>query len=341
MLLPVDLESKVFKSGINGYDKKDVDTFMLEIQEDYNTLYKDNHELTAKVEHLTEALNQYKGIEKSLQRALVLAQKASDDVKEQANQQAKLIEEEARYKAKMIIADANTQLDQMQSQTLTLLRQFELYKAQYKQLVSTQLDILSGDSFNIDMARFSNLSLPPSQDYEKTSEDSSNRDEINHNNINNNTDNYSASIPGESKVSQDQELEDIDSEIQIQNLENTDNEDEKIQIQNSENTKDTIQIHGLDNSEENVQIQDLDRQLADEDTESMISSDTTIEIKGIHEKNNHQEEPTSSTETSEQTTPSSREHMPIPPEDGLLAPITRERGYYDVLSEMHGDKHEE
>lgn len=331
MLLPVDLESKVFKSGINGYDKKDVDTFMLEVHADYDTLYKDNNELMSKVEHLTEALNQYKGIEKSLQRALVLAQKASDDVKEQANQQAKLIEEEARYKAKMIIADANTQLDQMQSQTLTLLRQFELYKAQYKQLVSTQLDILSGDSFNIDMARFSNLSLPPSQDFEKAAQASSQNHE---------------------------------TDVQNENLQETYTEPHESKESITKNEVEHKASHGegafenmdaSSHADEDIQIQDLDKQLNQSEPTEHISSDTTIQIKMNPENidigdslNPHYDD------TPKENTDSSKEYMAATGEDGLLAPITRhttktknntkshstdsQKGYYDMLSEIYGDK---
>ena len=328
MLLPVDLESKVFKVGINGYDKKDVDTFMLEIQEAYATLYKDNHELTAKVEHLTEALNQYKGIEKSLQKALVLAQKASDDVKEQANQQAKLIEEEARYKAKMIIADANTRLDQMQAQTLTLLRQFELYKAQYKQLVSTQLDILSGDSFNIDMARFSNLSLPPSQDYEKTAQTVSDEEEI-------------QSQDTENPLSPDNS----DEEIQVQNLHDS---DENVQLHDLNHSDESVQLHNLNHSDENIQIHGLHDSDENVQLHGLHDSDENIQIRNL---NKQLEDMNTNTHTG----------------DGLLAPITRqtlsksaennlnasknqkeheghekpkERGYYDIISEIHSNRND-
>ncbi len=34
MLTPIDIENKIFKTGI-GYDRKDVDAFLIELQESY------------------------------------------------------------------------------------------------------------------------------------------------------------------------------------------------------------------------------------------------------------------------------------------------------------------
>lgn len=72
MLTPIEIQRKVFKSGI-GYEKKDVDSFLKEILDDYETIYKENVELTDKVNVLSEGIQYYKSIEKTLQKALVLA----------------------------------------------------------------------------------------------------------------------------------------------------------------------------------------------------------------------------------------------------------------------------
>ena len=48
MLTPVDITNRVFKGGI-GYDKKDVEAFMLELSTDYRELYSSNVELKDKI----------------------------------------------------------------------------------------------------------------------------------------------------------------------------------------------------------------------------------------------------------------------------------------------------
>ena len=75
MLTPVEIQNRVFKSGGLGYDKKDVDSFMKEIVVSYELLYREKMEMADKVNVLNDALQNYKSIEKTLQKALILAQK--------------------------------------------------------------------------------------------------------------------------------------------------------------------------------------------------------------------------------------------------------------------------
>ena len=66
MLTPIEIERKVFKSGI-GYEKKDVDLFLKDILDNYEAIYKENVELNDKINVLSEGIQYYKSIEKTLQ----------------------------------------------------------------------------------------------------------------------------------------------------------------------------------------------------------------------------------------------------------------------------------
>lgn len=63
MITPIDIENKTFKTGI-GYDRKDVDTFLAELQESYGKIYKQNLEFRDKIQKLSMALKNYQTIEK-------------------------------------------------------------------------------------------------------------------------------------------------------------------------------------------------------------------------------------------------------------------------------------
>lgn len=151
MLTPIEIQRKVFKTGI-GYEKKDVDVFLKEILDDYEVMYKENVELTDKINVLSEGIQYYKTIEKTLQKALVLAQRTSDETKEAAEREARAIEQEARAKAELILADAQRDLELLHTKTVNLVQQYELYKAQFKQLAAAQLEVLSSESFQIHVA---------------------------------------------------------------------------------------------------------------------------------------------------------------------------------------------
>lgn len=151
MITPIELQSKNFRSGI-GYDKKDVENFVNELQSDYESLYKENMELKDKINVLNDGLNYYKTIEKTIQKALVLAEQTADETKEAAKVTARSIEGEARANAQIILADAKNDYNKLRQQTIQLMRQYESYKAQFKHLAASQCELLESKTFNIHIA---------------------------------------------------------------------------------------------------------------------------------------------------------------------------------------------
>ncbi len=151
MLTPIDIQSKSFKSGM-GYSKSDVDSYFRSLSSDYETLYRENLELKDKINALNEGLNHYKTIEKSLQKALILAEQTAEETINGAKTNATVIEQEAVLKAQSIVADAKIELDQIRSRTVNLLQQYESYRAQFKALAQAQVDLLNSESFDIEIA---------------------------------------------------------------------------------------------------------------------------------------------------------------------------------------------
>lgn len=153
MITPIEIQSKTFKSGGLGYDKKDVDAFFREVLLSFEQIYRENMEMKDKISVLTEGIQYYKTIEKTLQKALVLAEKTAEDTKAQALVTAKNIENEARTRAQIIVADAKNELEHIHAQTIGLLQQYEKYKLQFKNLAAAQIELLESDSFDISLAR--------------------------------------------------------------------------------------------------------------------------------------------------------------------------------------------
>lgn len=151
MVTPVEIQSKVFKSGGLGYDKKDVDSFMKDILQSYEDIYRENVELHEKINVLTEGVQYYKTIEKTLQKALVLAEKTAEDTRKGAEKEAKRIEMEATVKANALLADARAELEKLHQQTIVLTQQYEKYKVQFKNLAAAQIELLETDAFRINI----------------------------------------------------------------------------------------------------------------------------------------------------------------------------------------------
>lgn len=151
MLTPVEIQGKSFRSGI-GYDKKDVDHYIKEIITNYELLYKENVEVKDKMNILSEGLQYYKSIEKTLQKALVLAEQTAEKTEKNAMEKAKIIEDQAHIRADLLIADAKHDLDRIHMQTIALVQEYEKYKAMLKQFANTQIELLNNDAFNINLS---------------------------------------------------------------------------------------------------------------------------------------------------------------------------------------------
>lgn len=148
MLSLNEIKNHEFKKGI-GYTKKSVDDFVNEIVESFEEVNRENAELKEKLTTLSEGIQYYKSIEKTLQKSLVLAQKTADEKKEKALNNAKIIEKVARSRADSIITKAKSDLDAIYRQTDELNRRFELYKSYVKNLITTQLDLINSDTYKI------------------------------------------------------------------------------------------------------------------------------------------------------------------------------------------------
>ncbi|MBO5352041.1 MAG: DivIVA domain-containing protein [Lachnospiraceae bacterium] len=163
MLTPIEIQSRVFKSVGLGYDKKDVDSFMKEIVESYEALYREKMELMDKINVLNSGIQNYKAMEKTMQKALVLAQKTADDTQETAMRNAHVIEKEALAKADLIVNDARRSLEQIHQKTILLAQQYEKYKLQFKSLAAAQVELLESESFQFHIMELPKTEIPKTE----------------------------------------------------------------------------------------------------------------------------------------------------------------------------------
>ncbi len=177
MITPIEIQNKNFKSGGLGYDKRDVDQFMKEVLSGYETIYRENVDLKDKISSLTDALQQYKYIEKTLQKALVLAEKTAEDTKQLAQKEAKRIEKEAQLKYQIVLGDAKNELTKIHKQTMKLMQQYEMYRAQFKNLAQAQIELIESESFGLSVANVDELLGEPIEE-EKPAEDRVNNEDF-------------------------------------------------------------------------------------------------------------------------------------------------------------------
>lgn len=153
MLTPSGIREKQFKPGL-GYDKKDVEQFLLDVSSDFEALIHENEDLKKKLKDLSESVSYYKSIEKTLQRALILAEKTAQDTRATALREAEAIEKEAKAKAATTIAESKKQLEILEHKTINLMQQYDRFKLEFENMLHTQLELINSKSFSINTEDF-------------------------------------------------------------------------------------------------------------------------------------------------------------------------------------------
>jgi cell division initiation protein len=142
-LSPLDIHNKEFAKTFRGYDEDEVNEFLDLIIKDYETLIRENKELTSKVASLQDQLNHFSTLEDTLSKTLLVAQEAAEEVKNNAKAEASLIKKVAEKNANKIIEDAASERSRMQNQILVLKREVVSFRARLTHTVQAQLDIIN------------------------------------------------------------------------------------------------------------------------------------------------------------------------------------------------------
>lgn len=111
---PLDLRQQQFKTVMRGYDRGEVQSFLLEVADDYENALRDNDKLRQDVAKLDAVLGEHRGQERNLRNTLLTAQKLGDEMKEHAQAEAALILREADGRADLLLLKAQSRLEDVQ-----------------------------------------------------------------------------------------------------------------------------------------------------------------------------------------------------------------------------------
>lgn len=158
MMTPIEMQGYMFKTG-RGYHKGDVDAFMEEVTRDYEQLYRENVELKDKLNTLSDGLQYYKDLEKTLQKTLVVAEKTAEETRESAHKKAEAVVTKAEAKAEALLSSVRVQAETAVNQLEQLKKQYENYRIQCKQLANAQLELLDSEAFKLSISTDFDYSL--------------------------------------------------------------------------------------------------------------------------------------------------------------------------------------
>lgn len=142
-----------FNRTLRGYDPEEVNAFLdqviNQVEKMVNELkYKDQR--IASLQHLEkenqmlrEKLDQYQNMEGTLNRAIMMAQKTSDQMKISANRESEVILEEAKKNASRIVNEALLRAEKTEQETCQLRRNITVFKRRLRDVIETQLEMVN------------------------------------------------------------------------------------------------------------------------------------------------------------------------------------------------------
>ena len=131
-----------FNINSNGYDINEVNNFVNRVTTEYESML---NKLKAKDEELLSLrskVNHYKDIETTLNKAMLIAEDSSNQMKRVAREEAQLIIDEAKKNANHIVNDALLKAEKTDMEADNLRRSLKIYKARIKQVVEEQLSMV-------------------------------------------------------------------------------------------------------------------------------------------------------------------------------------------------------
>lgn len=134
-LTPLDIRHKEFKRGMRGYVDQEVDEFLDQIADEFERLFKENIDLSERVENLEEQITRYRQLEETLKKTLVSAQQSAEELRQNATKESQLILRDAELKARQMVNESYADRQRLEA-SLTKLRGIEEeFRIRFRQLL--------------------------------------------------------------------------------------------------------------------------------------------------------------------------------------------------------------
>jgi cell division initiation protein len=116
-LTPVEIRHIKLSRSLFGYTRSAVDELLDDIVESFEQVWRERADLADKIERVEEDLVRYRELETLLRTTLVSAERASQDLKEQARRETQVMLDEAHAEARRIRREASADLERMRSES--------------------------------------------------------------------------------------------------------------------------------------------------------------------------------------------------------------------------------
>ncbi len=142
-----------FNRTLHGYDPEEVNAFLDQVINHVEKMIGDMKAKDARIKELETALknvaplkdkvDHYEKMEDTLNKAIIMAQKTSDQIKSNAYHESEMIVDEAKKNANRIVNEALLKAEKIETNTLALQRNANIFKRRLKQIIEEQLEMVN------------------------------------------------------------------------------------------------------------------------------------------------------------------------------------------------------
>lgn len=147
-LTPIDIHNKEFTRVFRGYDEDEVNSFLEQIIKEFEIIIREKKNLEEQLAAMKEKLGHFNTIEETLNKSIIVAQEAAEEVKNNAQKEAKLIIREAEKNADRIVNEALSKARKIALEIEELKKQSKVFRTRFKMLIEAQLDLLENEDWD-------------------------------------------------------------------------------------------------------------------------------------------------------------------------------------------------
>lgn len=142
-----------FNRALRGYDPEEVNAFLDQVITQVEKMIAEGKEKDKKIYelqrleqeniHLKEKLEQYERMESTLNKAIIMAQKTSEQIKVSAIKESETLIEDARTNASRIVNEALLRAEKTEMEANMLRRNINVFKRRLKDIIQSQMDAIN------------------------------------------------------------------------------------------------------------------------------------------------------------------------------------------------------
>ena len=140
---------KKFSTNFRGYAKNEVNDFVGNVAIQYESMLNKLKQRDKEIDELTKKLNHYKNMENTFNKAIVMAEDTSSQIKRLARQKANSMLNEAKNNASRIINNALLRSEKIERESQNLKHRVNLMKKRLRQTLEEEISMID-DIDNID-----------------------------------------------------------------------------------------------------------------------------------------------------------------------------------------------